>query len=94
MFVLNSQNDETLQEYPCDYMFKAFGPSAPEHGFADRVHRAVNAVLPVPRDAMKQRPSSKGAFVCVSIMTYLHNEGQRQEIYRVLQNVDGLKYLL
>lgn len=94
MFVLKSQSDETLQEYPGDYMFKAFGPSAPEHRFAEKVHGAVNQVLPVSQDAIKQRPSTKGAYVCVSVLTYLHNEQQRQEIYRLLQNIDGLKYLL
>jgi putative lipoic acid-binding regulatory protein len=94
MKVLQSDREETLQEYPCDYMFKAFGPSEPHHNFAQKVHKAVNNVLPVSHDALKQRPSSKGAYMCVSVVTYLHNEQQRQRIYQALQNIDGLKYLL
>ena len=94
MKVLESNNEETLQEYPCDDLFKAFGPCDPEHDFVGCVHRAVNEVLPVSRDAMKHRPSSKGTYLCVSVTTYLHNEQQRQAIYKALQCLEGLRYLL
>lgn len=95
MYVLNNDNQQqTLQDYPCDYLFKAFGPSDPAADFFGQVHSAVNQVVPVGRDAIKQRPSSKGTYLCVSVATYLHNEQQRQAIYRALQSLEGLKYLL
>lgn len=94
MIVLDSENKETLQEYPCDYQFKAFGSSDLQDDFVGQVHRAVNQVLPVAFDAMKERPSSKGTYTCVSVATYLHNDQQRQAIYTALQQIEGLKYLL
>ena len=85
---------KTLQQYPCDYQFKVFGQVVADDDFMARVHAAVNCVTVVPLDACKQRPSSKGGYVCVSVAAYLHNEQQRQDIYRQLQQLEGLKYLL
>lgn len=94
MQVLESNQSETLQEYPCEYLFKAFGSSHPDDNFAMLVHEAINNVLPISLDAMKHRPSSKGTYLCVTVVTYLHNEQQRQQIYTALQRLEGLKYLL
>ncbi|MCK9171980.1 MAG: YbeD family protein [Desulfuromonas sp.] len=84
----------SLQEFPCDYLFKAFGPATAEASFADRVHAAVNRVTCVSRDALRLRHSRQGSYLCVSIVVYLHNEQQRQRIYQQLRAVEGLKYLL
>jgi putative lipoic acid-binding regulatory protein len=94
MQVLESNQSETLQEYPCEYLFKAFGSSHPDDNFAMLVHEAINEILPVSLDAMKHRQSSKGTYLCVTVITYLHNEDQRQQIYTALQRLKGLKYLL
>ncbi len=85
---------DTLQEYPCDYQFKAFGPAAAQDDFFRRVHSAVDSVVPLALDACKQRLSAKGSYMCVSVLVRLHNEEQRQNIYRALQQLEGLKYLL
>ncbi|MBN2645329.1 MAG: DUF493 domain-containing protein [Desulfuromonadaceae bacterium] len=85
---------QTLQEFPCDYLFKAFGSNDPAECFAERVVAAVNDVVTVPRDAFKQRTSCKGGYLCVSVVAYLHNDQQRQRVYASLRQIEGLRYLL
>lgn len=85
---------EELLEFPCDYIFKAFGPNDPAARFAAAVRAAVGETVPVPLDALKARASGKGAYVCVSVVIRLHNFDQLKDIYAALQRVEGLKYLL
>lgn len=94
MQVIASNSKETLQQYPCEYLFKAFGCSEPAMEFVLAVHAVINEVVPVDVNDIKHRPSSKGAYVCVSVAAYLENEQQRQNIYNALQQLEGLKYLL
>lgn len=94
MQVLETNGQTTLQHYPCEYLFKAFGSAEQEVDFAAAVYGAINRVLPVSREAIKHRPSSNGRYLCVTVVTYLHNDEQRQMIYRLLQQIEGLKYLL
>lgn len=82
-----------LLEFPCDYLFKAFG-AAGDATFAEAVVATVNATVTVPRDAVKLRPSSNGTYQCVTVMARLHNRAQLEEIYLALQRIDGLLYLL
>lgn len=83
---------EELLEFPCDFMFKAFGPN--EESFRDAVRQAISEIIPVPLDAVRSRPSREGTYVCVSVLVRLHNFGQLKAIYQVLRGVEGLKYLL
>ncbi len=94
MEVISSDCQETLQQYPCEYQFKVFGVVDSETQFVDLVHATINKVVEVSHDAIKQRPSNNGTYVCVTVVTYLHNEQQRQSIYQALQCLEGLKYLL
>lgn len=85
---------EELLEFPCDYQFKAMGPND-EHGdFFRAVHAAVTSVVPVPLDAVKARPSSKGTFQSVTVLVRAHNVDQIKAIYAALHRVPDLKYLL
>ncbi len=83
---------EDLLTYPCDFIFKAFGPD--EETFVSAVRDAVSTVLPVPLDAMKRRASAKGTYVCVSVVVHLHNADQLRRIYAELRKIESLKYLL
>lgn len=82
-----------LLEFPCDYVFKAFGPQD-DGAFAAAVHAVVNATVSVPLDAVKCRASSKSTYQCVTVMARLHNQTQLETIYLALQRIDGLLYLL
>jgi putative lipoic acid-binding regulatory protein len=83
---------EELLQFPCDYMFKAFGPN--EDRFTDAVRKAVSTHVPVSLDAVRTRPSREGTYLCVSILVRLHNFDQLKEVYNQLRKVHGLKYLL
>ncbi|MBE0598747.1 MAG: DUF493 domain-containing protein [Desulfuromonadales bacterium] len=83
---------EELFDFPCDFMFKAFGPN--DELFPVAVRAAVEEVISVPLDALRLRQSGKGTYVCVSILVRLQAYSQVQAIYASLRRVDGLKYLL
>lgn len=85
---------EELFEFPCDHLFKAFGPNDPQGDFRQAVRAAVSSVTPIPLDAIKVRPSSAGTHLCVTVVVRLQNFAQLEAIYAALRRIEGLKYLL
>lgn len=83
---------DELVEFPCDYVFKAFGPN--EESFVDAVRAAIGQTVFAPLDGMKACTSSKGAHQCVTIVVRLQNALQLKTIYSDLQQIAELKYLL
>lgn len=83
-----------LLEFPCDYLFKAFGANDPDGVFHQAVRAAVDAVTPVSLDAVKLNRSVGGTYLCVTVMVRLYNFQQLEAIYASLRRVEGLKYLL
>ena len=79
-------------QFPCDHIFKAFGPNDGE--FFAAVRLAVASVTPVAGDAMKVRLSSDGRHQSVSVLVRLHNLQQLHGIYAALKEVPRLNYLL
>lgn len=79
-------------EFPCDHVFKAFGPNDGE--FVAAVRLAVAAIMPVSGDALKVRASSGGRHQSVSVLVRLHNLQQLHGIYAALKEVPRLSYLL
>jgi len=86
--------DQELLEFPCDYLLKAFGSSAEEASFRDRVLAAVNSVTPVGLDAVKERRSTAGRYLCVTVLVRFHNRQQLDATYLALSRIEGLLYLL
>jgi uncharacterized protein len=85
---------EELFNFPCDHIFKAFGPDRTDGGFAQAVLAAVTTVVPVPLDAMKVRSSAKGTYVCVSVVVRVVNFDQVKNIYNALGKVPEIRFLL
>lgn len=85
-------NPEDLIEFPCHYQFKAVGQSGPE--FEQAVIAAVKKYSDLSLDAVNVRPSSKGSYQSVSLLTTLHSYKQLTDIYAELKKVSGLKMLL
>lgn len=83
---------EELVEFPCDYLFKAFGPN--NDPFIDSVRSTVSKTVFASLDAIKVRASSKGEYQCVTVVVRLQNIEQLKAIYSDLQQLAGLKYLL
>ena len=83
---------DELVKFPCDYIFKAFGPNT--ETFVDSVRTTINTTVFAPLDAIKVRPSSKGEYQCVTVVVRLQNIEQLKTIYHDLQQLAELKYLL
>jgi hypothetical protein len=83
---------DELVEFPCDYIFKAFGPN--NETFVASVRSTISATVFAPLDAIKVRPSSKGEYQCVTVVVRLQNVEQLKAIYQDLQQLAELKYLL
>lgn len=83
---------DELVKFPCDYIFKAFGPNT--ETFVDSVRSTINTTVFAPLDAIKVRPSSKGEYQCVTVVVRLQNIEQLKTIYHDLQQLAELKYLL
>jgi putative lipoic acid-binding regulatory protein len=83
-----------LLEFPCDYQFKAFGPRDEDDSFVLAVREAVSSVVPVPGDGVRTRSSSRGTYICATIVVRLHNADQVQAIYASLRRIESLRYLL
>lgn len=84
-----------LMEFPCDHVFKAFGPGT-DGGvtFCAKVHQAVCEVVVIPLDALRSRQSSQSGYVCVSAVVRVHNADQVEGIYSAIKRVEGLLFLL
>lgn len=93
MSATNSDPPQLNLTFPCEYVFKAFGPGA-SPGFAAAVRQAVATVVPVPLDAVKIRNSSQGKYQAVSVVLIMHNLEQVHGIYQALKRVPDLQYLL
>jgi uncharacterized protein len=85
---------EDVLQFPCDHIFKAFGPNDEDGRFQAAVLAAVCSVQPVPLDAVRPRPSAQGAYLCVSVVVRLESFVQLQANYAALRAVPDLKYLL
>jgi putative lipoic acid-binding regulatory protein len=85
---------EQLMEFPCDHLFKAFGPHRADGRFEEEVRCAVSEVVPVSADALSVRVSSRETYACVTVKVRLENFAQLRDVYAALRRVADLKYLL
>lgn len=93
MTVPSSDQPQFNLTFPCEYVFKAFGPGdSPD--FAAAVRQAVATVVAVPLDAVRIRKSGQGKYQAVSVALILYNLEQVHGIYQALKTVPDLQYLL
>ncbi len=81
-------------DFPSDYMFKAFGKVDAGETFRLSVQSAINATVSCPDDAIRVRESSGGKYLCVTALTYLTSKDQMIAIYRDLNGIEDLIFLL
>jgi len=89
---MEGHDPKDLLDFPCDYQFKALGLA--DDSFRDGIVAAAGEIVPVPEDAIKCFPSSKGTYQSVSLLLRLHNYQQLTDIYAAMRLVTGLKMLL
>lgn len=84
---------EATHSFPCRYTFKAIG--AAENHFVGRVLHAVKLTLTEPAEPpFSCRSTAGGRHVCVTIEPDVADAAHVIDIYRRLQEVDGLVMLL
>ena len=83
-----------LIEFPCEYLFKAFCAKEAVTTFRDSIKKAVNTVVPCADDAIKERPSSKGNYSCVTAMVRLENKRQLEAINSEIRKIDALMFMI
>lgn len=84
---------ESTHTFPGPYLFKAIG--TPSHHFVGRVLAAVKSALAESAEpSFSCRSTPSGRHICVSIEPDVQNAVHVHEIYRNLQEVDGLIMLM
>ena len=81
---------ETLVEFPCDFMIKAMGKASPEF------HEAVVSIVrqhddSFTKDKIVERESKKGTFVSVTFYVYVESKPDLDAIY---QNLTDSEHVL
>jgi len=79
-------------DYPLDYEIKAFGPNHDSFNLA--LIEAVKEVVTISQHALKVRASSQSKHRCVTILIRVHSREHLEQIYQLIQGVEGLRYLL
>lgn len=85
---------DELLKFPCDYVFKVFGDNQRGEQFQLDVLAAVSETIPIGLDSLRQRNSSGGKYICLSVLVMAESRSQLEAIYCSLQQVEGLRYLL
>ena len=85
-----TEAQETLVEFPCDFMIKAMGKASPE--FHDTVVSIVQKHdESFTKDKIIERESKKGTFVSVTFYVYVENKPDLDAIY---QNLTDSEHVL
>ena len=84
------EEQETLVEFPCDFMIKAMGKSTPEF------HETVVSIVQqhdksFTKDKIIERESKKGTFVSVTFYVYVESKPELDAIY---QNLTDSEHVL
>ncbi|MDY0291451.1 MAG: DUF493 domain-containing protein [Desulfuromonadaceae bacterium] len=87
-------DQQTLHTYPCEYTFKIFGTATEQEQLSPQILTAVAEVVEVVDNGINQRCSSAGKYFCISVKAFLESEQQRRRIYTLLQQLEGVRYIL
>lgn len=85
---------QTLQTYPCEYTFKVFGHTTIQQQLSYQVLKVIAEVVEVADSGVNHRNSSAGKYFCISVNALLESEDQRRRVYTLLQELEGVKYIL
>lgn len=88
-----SHTEETLVEFPCDFLIKVMGETSDD--FANTMVQVIQ-VHETSFDASKvdMRASSGGRFISLTCSVYVTSKPQLDNIYRALSEHPLVKYVL
>lgn len=86
-----TEQQETLVEFPCDFMIKAMGKSNPEF------HETVLSIIQqhdetFTPDKITERESKKGTFVSVTFYVYVESKPALDAIYQNLTDSEHIMW--
>lgn len=89
----NTEGEETLFEFPCEFPVKAMGKNCDELEAA--VIEIMNRHVPdLGEGAIKMRPSSKGTYVAITITIQAQSKAQLDAIYMDLTACEFVAYAI
>lgn len=85
--------NEKLLKFPCLFPIKIVGVTRP--GFRDEVGECVRSICPAfdPK-TVAVRPSSQGKYEACSVTVTAGSQEQLDELYRALNKITGVKFIL
>ena len=90
---VDTENEETLFEFPCQFPVKAMGKNCVE--LEAVVIEIMNRHVPdLGEGAIKMRPSSKGTYVSITITIQAQSKAQLDAIYMDLTACELVKYAI
>lgn len=82
---MNTHDDDTLLEFPCEFPIKAMGPANPE--FVLHVLELVRQHVPdVGDDQIATASSSRGTYVSVTVTVTATSKSQLDAVYQSLND--------
>lgn len=87
-------HDRELLQFPQDFTFKIFVESTQGNPIQDEVFAAVNSIVPIQPEQLRQRDSRGGRYQCLSVVVKVANREQIEAIYAAVRNLKGVCYLL
>ena len=91
---MTATDKRELLQFPCDYVFKVFGKQSRGEQFHQDILAAISQTVPVGLDALKQRDSKGGKYLCLSVVVRVHSRLQIERIYAAIRTVEGICYIL
>jgi putative lipoic acid-binding regulatory protein len=89
----DSQNQETLIEFPCDFPIKVMGETHVD--FTSEIVAAIQRLMPeFDANRVEMRGSSGGKYISLTCMVYVTSKPQLDNIYRALTSHPMVKVVL
>lgn len=89
--LLDSLKD--IHDFPCEFVFKVIGDNAP--GFVSKcVQGVINILGPGTEVDVKTRESSKKNHVSVTLKTKVENAENVVRVFSILNQLEGVKFVL
>lgn len=89
----DSQNQETLIEFPCDFPIKVMGETHVD--FASAIVATIQRLVPdFDASRVEMRGSSGGKYISLTCTVTVHSKSQLDDIYRALTSHPMVKVVL
>lgn len=89
----NSEQQETLFEFPCEFPIKAMGKTCPELECA--VVEIMNRHVPdLGEGAIRMRPSSNGNYTAITVVIRAQSKDQLDSIYMELTACEHVTFAI